>query len=368
MNIGKWFVMLVAMLALTGAVLAESNDTNSTNGNTTDATNGQALAVRYDNLQCKVAFTNIQIDLLNKYASVDQTANKDILLTDMTTLKTYVDGVNKDGFDNYSVQTVRPDLQKASQDLTDAKKNFKQYNVSNESRTAFINELNNDKEVYSSCIDDKEVKMAQVMEKHMDNWNKQWSNVVDKMSEKNMSVTDMNAIMAEITAKNQELQALIDSGNITSLGEFMKAYQQSQLHFAARFEIARLQGYKEKLAPLADKYNMSDQINEIDSQIANAQQYAQEGYKYKDGEFNTVWNDIKGAGKDIQQTAKDINAERTKERQDMISQRQQKIANRSQQVGQRPPMPIRGGRGLGPNAPRPNINGSNNNDNASGDQ
>jgi hypothetical protein len=363
MNIGKWFVMLVVMLTLTGAVLAESNDTNSTGNNNTDATQGQALNVRYDQLQCKVAFTNTQIDLLSKYVSVDQSANKNKLLTDMTTLKTYLDTTNKDSFDSYAVQTVRPDLQKATQDLNDAKKNFKQYNVSNESRTAFINEFKSAKDTYSNCIDDKEVKMANVMEKHMDNWNKQWSNITTRMSDKNMSVADMNAIMTEITAKNAELQALINSGNITSLRDFMQAYQQSQLHFAARFEIARLESYKEKLAPLADRYNMTSKIGEIDSQIANAQKYAQEGYKYKDGEFNTVWNDIKSAGKDMQQAAKDINAERVKERQDKITQRQNNITGRQnniterQQNGQKPPrMPP--GRGPGPNT---NNNTNNNN-------
>ncbi len=79
MNIGKWFVMLVAMLALTGMVMAEDNSTDDADDNVTQ---GQALSVRYDHLVCKVQFTNTQIDLLKEYASVDQTANKDKLLTD----------------------------------------------------------------------------------------------------------------------------------------------------------------------------------------------------------------------------------------------------------------------------------------------
>jgi protein-arginine kinase activator protein McsA len=338
MNIGKWFVMLMVMLALTGAVLAENNDTND--DAILNITNGQALTVRYDHMQCKVTFTNTQIDLLKKYTGIDQTANKNKLLADMTTLKTYLDSTNREGFDNYTVQTIRPDLQNASKDLTNAKKSFKQYNVTNTSKTAFVNDLKVAQKTYSSCISDKEIKMAQVMERHMENWNKHWGKVVDKMAEKNITMEDAKTLQAEIAAKNAELKALIEEGNMTKIQEFMKAYREDQLHYAARFEIARLKGYRDKLEPIANKYNMSNRLHDIDEHIADAEKNAQPGHKYGDGEFKNTWDNIKDANKGMKETAKDINSERMQERRNMTGERPQ--------AGQRPQkMPGREGREQG---------------------
>jgi len=345
MNTTKWLVMLVMMLALTGFVMAEANntDTNTTNTDTgnNDATQGQALSVRYDNVQCKVTFTDTQIDILKKYTTVDQTANEDKLVSDMSALKTLVDTTNKDGFDTYITNNIRPDLQKASQDLTDVKKNFRQYNVSNESRTAVITELKDAKNAYVACTNDKEIKMATVMETHMDNWNKQWGKIIDNMNKKNITMDDAVALQKEIDAKNTELKALIAEGNITQIQDFMQTYHDDQMHYPARFEISRLTGYKNKLAPLVDTYNMSGKIDDINQKIADAEKYIQPGYKFKDGEFNNTWSDIRGIGQDMKEIAKNITDERINARQGKIAERQQKIDNRQQRL------PNRQGRGPG---------------------
>lgn len=320
------------MLALVGTVMAEDNTTNTTISVNDTVTQGEGLNVRYDNVQCKVAFTNTQIDLLEKYISVDQTANEDKLLADMTTLKTYVDSIDKTGFDNYITQTITPDMQNASQDLTNVKKNIKQYNLSNESKTALVAELKDAKNVYANCTDDKEIKMANVTEIHMENWNRQWGKIIDNMNRKNITVENVTDLQAEIDAKDAELKALIAEGNITQIRDFMQTYHEDQFHYAARFEITRLNGYKNKLVPLADQYNMSDKINEINKMIADAQQYAQAGHKYNNGEFNSTWENIKNAGQDIKEIAKNITDERVKERQGKLAQRQQNIDNRQQKI------------------------------------
>ena len=352
--------MLIVMLAVTGIVVAENNSTdnstitnnnvtqnvtqnqttNNTNnnitGNTTqnqttnvtddNATQKLALNVRYDNLQCKVTFTNTQIDLLKRYIpTIDQTANKNELLSDMIALKSFLDSSNRDGFDTYVTNTLRLDMQNATRDLNAVKKNFKQYNLTNESRTALITELKNARQVYSACVDDKEIKMAHVMETHMENWNRQWNNVINKMSEKNITMADAVALQAEIEAKNAQLKVLIAEGNITKITAFMQTYYEDQLHYAARFEISRLKGYRDKLGPLANMYNMSDKINAIDKIIAGAEKNAKPGHNYTSGEFNNTWSDIKSAGKDMQQAAKDINAERKKEQQQRMVNKTQKM-------------------------------------------
>jgi hypothetical protein len=333
MNISKWFIMLAVMLALTGLVVAE-NSTNGTNDNNNDnVTQGQALAVRYDHLVCKVDFTNTQIDLLKEYVSVDQTDNKDELTSDMTALKVFLDSKNKDGFDAYVTETLRPDMQNATKDLNDAKKNFNQYNLTNNRSEAFKTELKDAKKVYNECVNDKEIKMAQVMETHMDNWNKQWGKVIDRMTEKNITMADAQALQKEIEAQNTALKELIASGNITKIKEFMQTYHEAQLHYAARFEVARLKGYRDKLGPMADKYNMSGILHDIDEKIAGVENYTRPGHKYSDGEFKNTWEDIKNASKDMREAAKGINDERMKERQQMMNERQNKINEKNGSKG-----------------------------------
>jgi hypothetical protein len=311
MNINKWFAMLVVMLALTGMVIAETDDTD------TGATLKQALIVRYDHLICKVNFTTTQIDSLNKYVpTANVSSYKEKLSNDMNTLKVFVDSNNKTGFDEYVASTFRQDFNAATDVLNDVKKNFRKYNVSNDSKTAFINELKTSRDVYSDCISDKELKMGQVLQKHIDNWNKNWDKVIERLSQKGINVTEMEALKTELALKNAELQAIVASGNVSELRKYMNDYRQDQLLYAAQFEIAKLKTYKEKLNPMAKKYNLSGKIDDINSKIGEANKYAQKGYKYKEGEFQNVWDHIKNASKDMKEISKDVLKEQSREKQE----------------------------------------------------
>ncbi len=333
MNIMKWFGMLAIMLALTGFVMAEGTDNNTDDLNDVQ---GQALNVRYDHLQCKVDFTNTQIDTLNKYVTqLDQSANKDVLVTDMNNLKVFVTANNKTEFDAYVTNTLIPDLNKASQDLSTVKTNFKQYNLSNETRTALISELTTAKKTYSACIADKEVKMSKVMEKHMEKWSDHLEQIMEKMDKKNITTENMTAIIAEMTAKHDQLQQLINSGNITKMKEFMKEYQDLQFHYAAKFEVARLNGYKDKLESLADKYNQSDKMKDIDKKIHDLENYTKEDYKSKGSEHKKVLDDIKALESSMKDTAKNINNERLKERSEKLNEKEQKIEEKMNEKEQK---------------------------------
>jgi hypothetical protein len=306
----KIILMLVMMLALTGVAIAETNDT--------DNTYAQALNVRYEHLQCKVDFTVGQIELLEKYVpeavSDNLSSSKDKLDDDMDALKDHVDDGNKTAFDKYLGDTFRPDFQKATQELNNIKKNFKTYNVSNETKAKIVSDLKTLKEEYANCTSDKEIKMGTIMEKHMENWNKQWENVIERMKQKGMNTTDMETLIAEINAKNQELSALLYSKNITNLGVFIKGYRDEGLHYAARLELGKLKSYKGKLDPESIKYNLSGKDNNISKHIEKAEKYAQVGHKYQEGEFEYAWNEIRQANNDMKDMSKKVLQERAKER------------------------------------------------------
>lgn len=316
MNIIKWFGMLAIMLALTGFVMAEENESAESDAKYELTTaHSQALNVRYDHLQCKVDFTNKQIETVStNIPGVDLTANKEELVQDMQELEVFVTEIDTEGFDEYVNETLRPDLKNATEKLNEIKRNFRQYNLSDEVKDTIIADIKEAKEQYSECVSDKELKMAKVMTKHMENWNKQLERIVERLNDKNITTINMTEIISEINKRNAKLQELITEGNVTTMREFMKEYRDYQFDYALRFEIARLNGYKEKLGILAEKYNRSEQINEINKKIRNTEQQINK-HNYSDIERQRIWGEISDAGKEIKETAKNINDERLKNNQ-----------------------------------------------------
>jgi len=328
-----WILGLALMLALatTVAVHAQTDDNN---------TAAQALNVRYDNLACKVNFTDKQIDLLIGYApemmnSTNLSSDKGTLNDDLAGLKVFVDDTNKTGFDNYVNSPFRQDLQKATLDLTSIKKNFKKYNVSNDTKVAFVNDLKTLNQQYADCVNDKEIKMGKVMQTHLENWDKYWTDIISKMSKNGINTTEMENLKADIEAKNLQLQALLQTQNITQLKTYIGNYRQDSMHYAARFETERLKGYKGRLEGEATKYNMTTLIADIDSKIATANNYTQPGHKYNEGEFKNVWNNIQGANKDMKELSQGVLNERKQELKDM------KLRGNNRTTA-RPNMPSRG--------------------------
>jgi len=327
----NFIIAFVLVLALATTVFAEDDN----------ATMAKALNIRYDQLACKVSFTNGQIDLVTKYApnaasNYSISADKDKLTTDINTLKGFSDSYNRTEFDNYVATPFRPDLQKATQDLMSIKRSFKKYNVSNDTRAAFVTDLKSLNTQYSDCINDKELKMGQVMETHLENWDKYWTSIIDKMSKNGLNTTEMENLKAEIEAKNVQLQALLDAQNASQLKKYIGDYRQDQLHYAARFEVERLKGYRDKIGSEADKYNLTGMITDIDNKIATADKYSQQGYKYQQGDFQNVWNNIKGANMDMKNLSKDILQDRKQELKDL---RQNGRGNMSNKTANRPNMP-----------------------------
>jgi len=327
-------IAFIVMLTFAASAFALSDD---------NATLSQALNVRYDQLACKVNFTNNQIDLAIKYVPnateiTDLSSDKATLSSDITMLKGFVDGNNRTAFDAYATTPFRPDMQKATSDLMTIKKNFRKYNVSNDTKAAFVTDLKSLNAQYADCINDKELKMGKVMETHLENWNKYWTDIIDKMSKNGINTTQMETLKAEIEAKNMQLQALLDAQNVSQLKKYMGDYRQDQLHYAARFEVERLKGYKGRLETEAEKYNMTDKINDIDSKIADADKYSQAGYKYQQGDFENVWSNIKGANMDMKNLSKEILQDRKQELKDL----RQKGKMNPNKTADRPNMPNRG--------------------------
>lgn len=324
----NWIVGLVLMLALTGTVIADNNTSNgnSTSTNVTDNdsdTYGKALEVRYEHLTCKVEFTDAQIELFDEYVETDLSDLKDSKerLNDyLEVLEGYAEDNNKTAFDKYLEDTFRPEFNNVTKGLNTIKKDFNRYNMSNSTRTEFIDDLKDIREEYADCVSDKELKMGKLMQRHMDNWNNQYRNSIKKMSRNGLNTTEMDAIIANMSARNAELQALIESGNITKLREFMEQYREESMHFATKIEIEKLKSYRSQLNEESHRYNKTDRMNNIDKHLEDAERYT-ERYRGQDDQdedqddedYADAWENVRGANHEMKELSKDILKERARE-------------------------------------------------------
>lgn len=323
----NWIIGLVLVLALSGTVLADNNSTNNSTGtnvtgNDTE-TYGKALEVRYEHLICKVGFTSAQIELFDEYVATDLSGledSKETLNDYLEVLEGYVEDNNRTAFDKYLEETFRPEFNNVTRELNSLKRDFNRYNLSNSTRTEFIDDLKDLKEEYSDCVNDKELKMGRLMQRHMDNWNKQYMNNIRKMNRNGFNTTEMDAIIANMSARNAQLQALIESGNITKLKEFMEQYKEESMYFATKMEIEKLKTYKSRLDEESNKYNKTERVKNIDKHLEDAERYSQRHQgddqdtdNETDEDYEDAWDNIKGANHEMKELSKEILRERARE-------------------------------------------------------
>ena len=318
-NYGMILVVLATILMSIGIVHAESTNNQ-----------GNALDVRYAHLDCAVTFTNAQIDSVTKYLpNIDLNGNKTQLTTELAQAKTYSDSGDKKKFDSYVSGTLLKDLKMTSSNLNDVKKNIKTYNLTNDTFSSFKNDLKTEKQSYASCVDTGSIAMANAFLNNMNKSIANWQKIIDSMSQKNISVTDMQTVLTQMQTEVQQIQQDIVSGNATQIKESLEDYRQANLHFWARFEIARLRAYTSKIGPLANKYDSTGKIDDIDNKLGDASNKASEGKKYGQGDFEQTWNNIRDATKELKDSAKDINTARMEGRKANMDNRSNMMGNKT---------------------------------------
>ncbi len=322
------FVVMLALVSV-GFVRADNNSTDPVN-----TTLNQALNVRHDHLACKVDYSNTQLDLIQKYVTVDPAfdAAKTQLDADMTTLKTYLDAGNQTAFDAFVSTTLRKDIQDANSKAQDVKKNFKNYNITDDARARFRTDLKAAVANYNDCISDKEKKMSEVMLNHYENVESKWAKDTANLEAKNISTDDMNAVNAEFQTKLDTLKGLIDAGNWSGAKDYLETLRQDHLHFWARFEEGRLKGYIQKVEPLAEKYNQTQNIDDMKERLSEIENYTAPEYQFQEGDQDRVWDTLKNTTKELQNTNKELlKQQREQEREDRKDQQEEVKQQREQQ-------------------------------------
>jgi len=313
-NILKGFLMAIVLILAVTVFVRAANDTDQAIGQ-------QALNVRYAHLECKVNYTDTQIDLVNKYLNVDLSADKNTLNSDLTQLNTFVVSNNKTEFDSFVLNPLTPDFKNATQDLNNIKKDLKNYNLTNDTKTAFKNDLKAANQVYADCSSEQAKAMTNVMIKHMDNVDNRWTEIIADMQKKNISISDMQSIDQELKDRLQDFQNAITSGIESTIKEALQNLTNAHLHLYARFETSRLKGFMGRIGMLADRFNVTTNLSVLDQRLNDLSQYTTPGHKYQVGDFNKVWSTLKDTSKDLMNDSKDILSQMKIRAQEIRNQR-----------------------------------------------
>jgi hypothetical protein len=323
------YVFIIAVitlsLGLAGIVIADEDTSIVKNDTESNTIQGQALTVRYEHLICKVEFTDNQIDLLDNYLDENISDLKDSSeeLNEYTEiLYGHVQNNDKTAFNTYMESTIRPAFQEITTELNNIKNDFKEYNLSNDTKQEFLTDLKELRMEYASCVSDKETKMGKVMNKHLEHLNRQYGNSISKMMRNGLNTTEMDSIITQMRERNAELQSLIESGNITKLKEFMQKYKEETMYFATKMEIEKLKSYKAGMYSDTEKYNRMNEMRNIDNRLVEAEKQMQIGRNNSQGkdrcnectEYDESWENIKNANKEMKELSKEILAERARER------------------------------------------------------
>jgi hypothetical protein len=291
-----------------------TNNTNNNSVNNTDLDRYyKALEVRYEHLKCKVELTNKQIDLFDKYLPELNLDNyKTEIKKDLEQLKEYSEDKDKEAFNTYLEAEFKQDFIKATAALVNAKKEFRNYNLTNETKKDIINELKEYKSEYAECTSDKQLKMAKLTQKHFERLNEHWEKSLEKMSKRGLDTVELEKLREEIEDRDEKIQELIESKDYEALNAYLKELRKEHLHAAARFEIEELKSHNEKLKSEAKRYGVEKSFEDIDKNIEDAEKKAERGRKYEEKEMKETWKSIKEANKEMRETSKDILKERQK--------------------------------------------------------
>ncbi|MGV8150972.1 MAG: hypothetical protein ACP5NV_04555 [Candidatus Woesearchaeota archaeon] len=319
-NVGLNFFMIFAVLFIAilavGVVNAEDDDDIDEDNSSETIVQSNALIARFEHIQCKVEFTNTQLDII--YDHVDENDlledYKDELSDDLNELKELVDDNNKKGFDAYLEEEFRPDMHNATILLNDYKKNFLDFNLSSNETDTVKRLINDAKKEYSECVSDKEKKMTKALRQYYKFTDKKWKGIIGNMERFNVSVDDAKEIKDELESLIEDLDDAIDSGNETLIRQTLQKIHDAHLHLWARFEVQRFNAYADKLGPMADKYGQGQRIHEIKNRLKDVEESSRAGYPYQRGDVKKVWGELSNVNKELKDTGKDILKERMKER------------------------------------------------------
>jgi len=180
-----------------------------------------------------------------------------------------------------------------------------------------------------NCLNDKEIKMAQVLQQYYQNSDDNWKKSIANFASKNLSTDEMNSVEQELASKVSQLQAAINAGNTSVMRDTMKNISDENLHLWANFDTAMIKSHINKLRDIASQYNVSANLDDLDNSLNSLSTYTAPGYKYTQSDLEKVWSTLRDDSGELKNVSMNILEMRRTEMQN----RKQNMMNRTQGRG-----------------------------------
>lgn len=286
----------LALLILTSAAFAD------------EATRRNNLDARYLHLECRADLVKAQSGVLSKL--VDSTPAADTVNSNMEKLREYADSGDIKGFNTYARTTLTTSFKTYSSRLITARNAYKDMNRTQlqkrEGLVRAVSDWRTAINAFSDCNSNARRRIADVRAQQITNAIEDWNKVTEDMKAKGLNTTAQEEVISDaerLIALIQEAQQITDDAEFNAKVEEIR---QLHLHLWARFNIAKIESYLQKIEPQAIEAGETEPVRQIKSLLSSSKVMAAKGDKYAEGEFEQTWQNIRQAGEKLKEQAKSL--------------------------------------------------------------
>ncbi len=285
------------------------------------AKNGGYITAAYDNVKCLTDFEDSVIGSIT--GAVPQasglSASADKLTSDTSTLQGYAAGGDAEGFRSFLRGTYEPDVTAANQAIRDARKSYRDWNVSASTRASLKASFNESQATLSSCRAASLGEAGQARVKGYQDTLAEYGAKADNLSAKGIDASGMrDAISSAQSTIVAPLQAALASATTpqemrAALGGYCLANgcaNGTNDHFYAKFDGAKLQAILDYVKPNATAAGLGAQVSQAQSDIDAAQAALNSvgTFKYDPSNEKAVWDGLKDAATQMKSILKGMRA------------------------------------------------------------
>ena len=274
----------------------------------------QVLQLRYESVSARVGFsTGVMSDIISLVPQASGlNSNIDKLNADLATLGGYVSAGDAAGFGGFVSGTINPDLQAANQAMVEARTHYREWNVTAATRQALKVKYDARKATFEGQMQQIAIEMGNNRLTRYNDAIARTNGQMTKLSAKGVDVSGIQtAVSSAETNVIQPLQAAVASGNAVQVRTELKDKSLGNgapysYHFWAKKDIAASGAISVKLADNATKAGMSDQLAEVNAQIAAAQAAldSADTSPYTTEQKSTIWDNLKSAAQGLEDIIK----------------------------------------------------------------
>lgn len=272
----EWkYAMLFALLLAVPAFAVGPNGL----GPKGEETMAERLDAAMDNAVCKTDFMVGSLEsMMDNVEGVDYLQDDvDTLNDDMDTLQGYVDSGDNEGFWSYVKDTYIPNMEEAKQGILDTRH---ETNISEETKQALRDEYDSMKEEYQSCNFDSAKRFG---EAKVEAYEAVLDNAEEKITHLNDKGVDTSGLTQLVEDARSDLveplsDALDSADNATEVKDALRAYclfngcvDGTNFHFAARFEVEKLESVLEAISDKAAEAGLGDDMESAQDDLGSAQ-------------------------------------------------------------------------------------------------